>query len=197
MFRSRHPISVSRRVRRWLWPEMGWRRLGTYLVRRLARLPGTPRSIAAGFACGTAISFTPFLGLHTALSLLLCALVRGNYLAAVVGTLVGNPWTLPFMWVASAELGHFLLGGPPLRTEALQQPGIHGLFHELGALIWPMTVGGVSLGTLAALAVYFPVLRAVAAYQTARRDRRERRRAERRDQLDVASRRPTPDTSAS
>jgi uncharacterized protein (DUF2062 family) len=197
MFRRRHPISLWLRLQRWLWPHMGWRRLGVYLVKRLARLPGTPHSIAAGFACGTAISFTPFIGLHTALSLLLCVLVRGNYLAAVVGTLVGNPWTFPFIWVASAEVGRFLLGGLPTTTQALQAPAMHGLFHELGTLIWPMTVGGVSLGVLAGLAVYFPAARMIAAYQSARRHRRERRRAERRDKLDVASPGPAPDTGAS
>jgi hypothetical protein len=193
MFRRRHPISLWRRLQHWLWPHMGWRRLGVYLVKRLTRLPGTPHSIAAGFACGTAISFTPFMGLHAVLSVLLSFVVRGNYLAAMVGTLVGNPWTLPLIWVASAKLGHVLLGGAPPPSEALQEPELRSLFHELGALIWPMTVGGVPLGALAGLAVYFPLVRMVAAYQTARRHRRERRRAERRGTLDVAS----PDPRAS
>jgi uncharacterized protein (DUF2062 family) len=197
MFRRRHPISFAQRLQGWLWPPMGWRRLGIYLVKRLTRLPGTPHSIAAGFACGLAISFTPFVGLHTVLSVVLSFLVRGNYLAGVVGTLFGNPWTFPFIWLASVQVGHFLLGGPPPSTEALQQPELHGLLHKLGDLIWPLTVGSVTLGVLAGLAVYFPVLRMVAAYQTARRHRRERRRAERRNKLDVASRGPTPDTSAS
>ena len=197
MFRRRHPIPLGRRLHRWLWPHMGWRRLGTYLVKRLTRLPGTPHSIAAGFACGTAMSFTPFMGLHTILSVLLSFVVRGNYLAAMVGTLVGNPWTFPFIWVATAKLGHALLGGAPPATAALEQPEFHRLFHEVGALIWPMTVGGVPLGILAGLVVYFPVQRMVAAYQTARRHRRERRRAELRHKLDMAGRGASPDISAS
>jgi uncharacterized protein (DUF2062 family) len=197
MFRRRHPIPLGQRVHGWLWPQMGWRRLGTYLIRRLTRLPGTPHSIATGFACGTAISFTPFMGLHTVLSVLLSFVVRGNYLAAMVGTLVGNPWTFPFIWVASAQLGHALLGGALPPPEALQEPEFSSLVHQLGALIWPMTVGGLPLGALAGLAVYFPVARMVAAYQTARRHRRERRRAERRGKLDMTSPDPSPDTSAS
>lgn len=195
MFRRRHPIPLGRRVHGWLWPQMGWRRLGTYLIRRLTRLPGTPHSIATGFACGAAISFTPFLGLHTVLSVLLAFLLRGNYLAAVAGTLVGNPWTFPFIWVASDQLGHALLGGPPL-PEAFQGPHFDALVHQLGGLIWPMTVGSVPLGALAGLAAYFLVARMVAAYQTGRRHRRERRRAERRRQLDMASRGASPDASA-
>jgi len=39
-----------------------------------------------------------------------------------------------------------------------------------------MTIGGVPLGLAAGLAFYFPMVRLVAAYQAARRHRRERRR---------------------
>ena len=126
MFRRRQPIPFLRPLRGWLWPHIGWRRRH-YLVKRLTRLPGTPHSIAAGFACGVAISFTPFIGLHTLLSAACCALlVRGNYLAAVVGTLVGNPWTFPFIWLVSYQLGHALLGGPAVAgcaSVALAAPG--------------------------------------------------------------------------
>ena len=191
MFRRRHPIPLWRRLRGWLWPHIGWRRLGIYLVKRVTRLPGTPHSIAAGFACGTAISFTPFLGLHTLLSILLSFPLRGNYLAAVVGTLVGNPWTFPVIWVMTYQLGHFLLGSAPSEMAPLEEPELTSRWHELKGLIWPMTVGGVPLGALAGLLVYFPGVRMVAAYQEARRRRRERRQAERRGKLGI------PDPSAS
>jgi uncharacterized protein (DUF2062 family) len=94
--------------------------MGTYLVRRATRLAGTPHSIAAGAACGVAISFTPLIGLHLLGAFLLCLLVRGNYLAAAAGTLVGNPWTFPFIWVATDQLGHALMGSPPAQLEPVQ-----------------------------------------------------------------------------
>ena len=53
-----------------LWPRRGWTRMALYIQHRLGRLPGTPYRIAAGFACGAAISFTPFLGLHFVLAAL-------------------------------------------------------------------------------------------------------------------------------
>jgi uncharacterized protein (DUF2062 family) len=175
-------------LRAWLWPELGWRRLGSYLVKRITRLPGTPHSIAAGFACGTAISFTPFLGFHIALSVLLAFLVRGNYLAAAIGTVVGNPWTFPLIWVATYQLGHFMLGSTPV--SAAPEPELTGRLHELGALIWPMAAGSVPLGALAGLAIYFPLVRLVVVYQEARRRRRDHRRSERLGQLRIG------DTSA-
>lgn len=185
MFRRRHPIPLWQRLRGWLWPHIGWRRHSVYLVKRLTRLPGSPHSIAAGFACGAAVSFTPFIGLHTVLSILLALAVRGNYLAAVVGTLVGNPWTFPLIWVATYELGHWLLGSPPAHVPPLEEPELTSLFEDLRALIWPMTVGGVPLGALVGFAIYFPMVRMIAAYQEARRRRRLRRRAQRERRLNL------------
>jgi hypothetical protein len=181
MFRRRDPIPLWRRLRGWLWPDIGWRRLGIYLVKRVTRLPGTPHSIAAGLACGTALSFTPFIGLHAVLSVLLSFVVRGNYLAAVAGTLVGNPWTFPVIWVTTYQLGHFMLGSTPSRVAP--EPELTSRWQEIRSLIWPMTLGGVPLGALAGLAIYLPSVRLIAAYQEARRRRRERRRAERLSKL--------------
>jgi len=180
VFRRRHPIPFWQQLRRWLWPRSGWQRAGRYLLKRLTRLPGTPHSIAAGFACGTAISFTPFIGFHLIGSGLLALLVRGNYLAAWVGTLIGNPWTFPFIWLLTYRFGLLLLGAPVGDVAPAESWTLERMIGDLGRLIWPMTVGGVPLGLAAGLAVYFPVARAVAAFQAARRRRRERSRTKRR-----------------
>src|SRR3546814_18711734 len=94
MFRPRNPLPVHKRVSGFLWPRGGWRRSGIYVSHRLRRLPGTPYRIAAGFACGAAISFTPFIGLHFVLSAALALIVRGNIIESAISTVVGNTWTL-------------------------------------------------------------------------------------------------------
>jgi len=168
-----------------------------YYLKRLTRLSGTPHNIAAGVACGAAISFTPFVGLHIVLGALLALIVRGNLLAMVVGTLVGNPWTFPFIWVASYEVGQYLLGGhvgvgqpepwsfadvAGYVAEAARQAAIAGpwatmkrLAVELRVVAWPMLVGGIPLGVIAGLLIYFPLARAIGFYQLARQRRREKR----------------------
>lgn len=179
-----------------LWPRTGWRRFFVYYLKRLVRLSGTPHNIAAGVACGAAISFTPFVGLHVLLGLLLALIVRGNFLAVVVGTLVGNPWTFPFMWWASYEVGQFLLGGhggagpepwsfadvTGYIAEIARQAGVLGpwttlkrLLADLHVVAWPMVVGSVPLGLATGLLIYFPLARAIGLYQLARLRRRERR----------------------
>ena len=105
MFRRRKPLSVLKQLRAVIWPKRGFRRLFSYLFQRIIRLPGTPASIASGFASGVAASFTPFLGLHFILAGALAMLFRGNVLASVIGTFFGNPWTFILIWLADYEVG--------------------------------------------------------------------------------------------
>jgi uncharacterized protein (DUF2062 family) len=179
-----------------------------YYLKRLARLSGTPHTIAAGFACGVMISFTPFVGFHILLGCLLALIVRGNFIAVAVGTLVGNPWTFPFMWLGGYELGKLLLGPDLAGTQPMpwriqDLPGyiavaagqattdgslamLQRLANDLSAIAKPVLVGGVPLGIVAGLLTYFPLVRAISAYQDARRRRREQRRGEQRLRREAA-----------
>lgn len=161
--------------------------MGSYVVKRLKRLPGTPHSIAAGVACGVFISFTPFIGFHLLGAAVLALLVRGNYIAAFVGTLAGNPWTFPFIWLLIYQFGIYILGPEAaIRTPAdVEAWTVTWVSRNLGKLIWPMTVGGIPAGLLAALALYFPMVRAIGAFQEARRRRREHQRAKREGKLSM------------
>ena len=85
-------------------------RLFKKMLLQLKRLKGTPYSIAAGFACGVAISFTPFIGFHLILAAITAWIIRGNVVSSAIGTLIGNPWTFPFIWIAVLSTGNFLLG---------------------------------------------------------------------------------------
>jgi uncharacterized protein len=173
----RNPESLAQRLRGWLWPRAGWCRAGRYLLLRLTRAPGTPHGVAAGLAAGVAVSLTPFFGLHLLLSLWLAYLTRSDLLAAALGTLVGNPWTLPFLLLASYQLGHALLGGPTAPIEWFQNWTLGSFFTKLEAVFWPMAVGSLPLGLVAGLATYFALVRIVTAYQEARARRRQSRRA--------------------
>ena len=84
---------------------MGFKRTFIYIKHRLVRLRDTTHSIAVGMASGACMSFTPLVGIHFVQSLILTWLLRGNYLGAIIGTFVGNPWTFPLMWYAAYKLG--------------------------------------------------------------------------------------------
>jgi len=156
-----------------MWPRTGWRRAVSYVVHRVRRLPGTPHSIAAGVACGAAISFTPLMGFHFLLSALFAWLIGGNVFASAVGTALGNPWTLPLIWVSTYQLGNIMLfADPDAIPEALT---IAYMFDHPGAVLLPMTLGSIPFGAAAWLICYWLVRRLVVRYQLMRRHRHERR----------------------
>jgi hypothetical protein len=72
---------------------------------RLTRLKASPHKVALGFAAGAAVSFTPLIGFHLILAVALAFLTRGSIVAAVLGTLVGNPLTFPVIFAASYWIG--------------------------------------------------------------------------------------------
>lgn len=111
MSARRSQVSWTTKLKSRLWPQEGWKAYGRNLLLRLRRMPGTPRSIAAGVACGVAISFTPFVGFHLLLAALTAWIIRGNILASALGTAAGNPWTFPFIWLSVLYTGRRMLGG--------------------------------------------------------------------------------------
>lgn len=68
-----------------------------------------PEVVAASFAIGVAISFTPLFGLHWIMALLLAVILKLNKVDVLLGTLVVNPLTLPAVAAVSIPIGRFLL----------------------------------------------------------------------------------------
>lgn len=188
MFRRHNKLSLGNRVREFLWPRSGWRRSSEYLFHRVARLPGTPYSIAAGVACGVAISFTPFVGLHFILGGLWAWTIRANIVASAIGTAAGNPWTFPFIWLWLYELGTALgVGGEGDGGGAVDFAALFGemmqalLRFDMAYLLetawpvwWPMFVASIPTAVVAWIAFYLPLKWTVEKYQVRRRRRNDK-----------------------
>lgn len=185
MFRRRVPRSFLERFRNLLWPRAGWPRTGQYLWHRIARLPGSPSDLAAGFACGAAMSMTPFVGLHFVLSLMLAYALRCNLVASAIGTALGNPWTFPFIWLGTFQLGEWMVGADfAQRPENLQFAAfferlfgavIRGDFQQvLDAflpILAPMILGSIPLGLVVWFATYWLFRGMIGGYQARRAKR--------------------------
>jgi len=117
------------------------------VLRRLHRLRADPHAIAAGFASGVALSFTPLFGLHILLALGLAWLIRGHLVAAAIGTAIGNPVTFPVLVSSAYGVGAFLFGAP----EGLAGAGMGRILRD-GFLI--TLAGSVPLALLAFGASY-------------------------------------------
>lgn len=188
MFDRREKPAFHQKVLNFFWPSIGWGRSVRYLLHRLGRLPGTPYSIAAGFACGAAISFTPFVGLHFILGAVWAWIARANILASAIGTAVGNPWTFPFIWAWIFHLGRLMGAGDKnanisdvnvsalfgALTEAFLNGDFDGVVEISAPILWPMLLGSVPTIIVVWLIFYFPLKNIVERYQHRRLKRRKR-----------------------
>jgi len=156
MFKRRRAQSRIDRVRSILWPDRGFGRLISYVIQRIKRMPGSTLSIAIGAAWGVAVSFTPFLGLHLLVGLMLAYLTRGNLLACLFATFIGNPWTFPVFFYLDYRLGAFIITelGGTVKSIGDTLPSFMAAFFAdpaalIGALFMPIIVGCLVLGTIA------------------------------------------------
>jgi uncharacterized protein (DUF2062 family) len=186
LFGMRRPRTLFAKLREFIWPRAGWTRTMHYIRHRLARLPGTPYSIAAGFACGAAVSFSPFLGLHFILAGLLAWLIGANIVASAIGTAVGNPWTFPIILPTLYQIGIWILGWET-PAEVTVELSFATLFDLSSAdlldyayqAIFPTFIGSLPVAPVVWVVFYWPLLYTVRGYQRARRHRREHRAAAR------------------
>ena len=72
---------------------------------KITKIKDFPESVAVGMAWGVAVSFTPLLGFHLIICYLGTWLMKGNLIAATVGTIIGNPWTFPFIFYLDYKIG--------------------------------------------------------------------------------------------
>ena len=191
MFKRRNQKTLGGKILGLLWPAIGWRRAYSYTMRRLARLPGSVYSIAGGFACGAAMSFTPFVGLHFVLAGILAWTIRTNVIASVIGTAVGNPWTFPFIWTWLYQTGTWMVSGERLETaakpefseifgrmlQALVSWDVPYLLETTAPVFWPMFVSSLPTAFVVWWVFYLPLKYTIQGYQGRRFRKRSGTRA--------------------
>ena len=180
--RGRAALSWGERLRRWLWPRAGWKRALQHVWNRTRRLKDTPHAIAAGFTVGVVISFTPLIGFHVLLACLLAWMLRGNIIAALLGTLAGNPVTFPAIWTLIYQVGARMSGTQATAEfDAQTVPTVNVLFEEsnwsLLDVVATMVLGSVPVCLSLAILIYPTTRWSVGVYQHKRQQQRERRRA--------------------
>ncbi|MCL1628255.1 DUF2062 domain-containing protein [Roseibaca sp. V10] len=200
VFRRRSPRSLLQWLKNLAYPDGGWQRAGSYVWHRLRRLPDSPERIAKGIAAGVFISFTPLFGFHFVAAASIAWVLRGNVLAALLGTFFGNPFTFPLILVSAMETGSLILGKGHMLSPRGVVGSIKGMWQEVGQnayaiftpdpIIWdqtklffgevflPYMLGGSLVGSVVAVAMYFVSLPIIRAYRI-RRARKLQKRFER------------------
>lgn len=192
IFKRRDPKPTLRAVAEFLWPRGGWARAFHYVKHRMKRLPDSPERISRGIWAGVFTAFTPFYGLHFLIAALIARLMKGNVLAALMGTFFGNPLTYVPIGVAALQTGHLLLGTGP-QEDAHRSFG--GKLADAGADLWlnfqavftddtmdwsgimvfldqlfyPYLIGGILPGIICASVSYYLAVPLLRAYQKRRK----------------------------
>ena len=220
VFKRRKPLGWLAWLREMVYPRGGFKRATRYVIHRMSRLPDEPHRIARGIFAGSLIGFLPLPFLQFLAAWGAAKLMRGNVLAALLGTFNTNPVTTPFFAVFAMTLGHWLLGvEAPLSAKEIGRAfgnaghdlwrNIMAIFTEdrmqWGGLIqfWndiylPYFIGALLPGIVISLVAYYVTIPIVQAYQKARHakadERRERRRKLKATLVEAAARlRPNRD----
>lgn len=150
----------------------------SYYKIKLARLPGSNYAISSGFACGAMVSFTPLLGLHFFLAVAFAFLIRGNFIAALIGTFIGNPITFPFIWglIYNVGINTFDKANKNLNSEI----NIDMILNQTYEIFFPMLIGGTILAIPIWFITYLITYSFVSSYKNSKikkklsKDRRDR-----------------------
>jgi uncharacterized protein len=190
VFKRRDPRGWLPWLREMFYPTGGFRRATRYVIHRMRRLPDRPHRIARGVFAGSLIGFLPLPGLQFLGAAGLAWVMRGNILAALLGTFNSNPITTPFFAVGAITLGHWMLGiDTPLNAEAIGDAFANAgadLWHNFIAVFGPETmhwdgllqfwsdvyvpyfIGALGPGIVLSLIFYYATIPLVEAYQKAR-----------------------------
>ena len=172
MFRRREKKSFWYHVREFFWPRIGFVRSTRYVAHRIGRMPGTPGSIALGFATGAAVACTPFVGFHLGIALVLSWIIRGSPLAAAIATqVVGNPWTIPFILLGIYRLGARMLGTASIH-HLPSEVHVSYIFHHPGQVMLPMLLGSVPVAIAVGVFSFFAARFLVSRYHHRRKTKR-------------------------
>ncbi len=172
---SRKPRNFYRRILNLVWPKGGLKRSVKYSRYRFVRLSGSPYSIAAGFACGVAVSFTPLIGFHFVGAALLAWLIGGNVIASAIGTAIGNPWTFPLIWFWILNLGRWITGDYSNLHADLELTNT-SIANNVKEILFPMMIGGLIMAPLTWLIAYYPTKYLIVSYRVARKMRLDKKR---------------------
>jgi len=146
---------------------MKFKRKINKFVEHVKKLKGDPNFIAAGMAIGIFVGITPTFPFHTILAIGLAYILRASKAAAAIGVWIGNPLTIPFIYMGSYKTGALILGTSiPFDTK-------YTTFTELTKLGLDATIalftGGAIIGILPAVAAYFITRRLVKKLRSRRR----------------------------
>ena len=141
---------------------LGMARLRPWLD-QLLHTHDTPQRTAAAYAIGVFFGFSPFLGLHTVLALVVAFALGLNRVAILLGVYSNLPWILPPYYTLATMLGAAILRYdlPPGLLADLRDSLRHDSWRELrhlarslAPMLWAFGLGSLLGAIVLALVAY-------------------------------------------
>jgi uncharacterized protein (DUF2062 family) len=134
----------------------------------------TPERTALAYAVGVFFGFSPFLGLHTVLGLIVAFVFSLNRVAVLLGIYSNLPWILPAYYTVATMLGAALLRVdiPPGLLKELRDAldGVtwgefRSLAKALTPMLWAYALGSIMGAGVLAIAAYRASLTMIVAHR--------------------------------
>ena len=134
----------------------------------------TPTRTAAAYAVGVFFGFSPFLGLHTILGLVVAFAFNLNRVAVLLGIYSNLPWILPAYYTLATMLGAAILRArvPPRLLQDLtgafrdaSWADFRHLAHALKPLLWSYVLGSTIGAAILAFVAYRVALATIIAHR--------------------------------
>ncbi|HMN02503.1 MAG TPA: DUF2062 domain-containing protein [Geobacter anodireducens] len=127
-------------------------------IKAILSLDSHPGHIAAGFAVGVFISFTPFFTFHTLMAIAAAFIFRLNKLTCVTGAWVNTPLTVVPVLAISYKLGRVMRGLPPAEL-SFDKLDWHALKPHATSLLLGTSVIGFVAAVIAYVICYWLEIR--------------------------------------
>lgn len=178
LFKRKNDLTFWAKIKNFIYPKKGIIRAYKYIFKRVTRIPDKSHAIAIGVACGVGISMTPFVGFQLFLTALCTFILRGNIVAGLLATAIGNPITFPFIWLGSYKLGNIIIGQVENSTynisfielfkdmkEAVVMLDFDLLIEKVLPILIPMTIGGMIMAIFFAFLTYYLIIGMIDEYK--------------------------------
>jgi uncharacterized protein (DUF2062 family) len=134
----------------------------------------TPERTAAAFALGVFLGFSPLLGFHTVLGLILAFALNLNRVAVLLGIYSNLPWILPAYYSIATGVGAAILH-VPIKPRLLKEltmalgegswTNFRHLAHALTPLMWAYALGSTLGAIVLSLIAYRASLAMIVAHR--------------------------------
>ncbi len=171
-------------------------KLFRYLEFKILHIDDSPHKIALGFAIGLFIAWTPLVGLHILLAMLLSMLFRANKFAAFVSIWVSNIFTFFIIYYPNYLFGKFVFNLFVPDQSLTDEQVIEGLRKVLASAnmleifysadywrhFWSLSksigyqlwIGSIIIGALVAVCGYLGCYKIITMYRAQKPHRRYR-----------------------